>query len=596
MTKYSFENFYINMNNKQAFFAARNMAEHLEEAENPLYIYGGVQTGKTHILHAIEQYLHQHNHELNVLRITTEEFVHEVLNVIRTGRKEELAEFREKYRSADVLLMDDIQYLANKETSTVEFIHVFNVVYEAGGQIVITGNASLREMRKKGFPESFVSRLEWGRVVEIPSDMEYTDRQSVYDILHNEDFSIPKQYTPQEYFQELWRRGLREYIVPEGEASYRYLRMESMMGLSTQYGEHWENNKEIRDRWEYELDKINECEMNGYFLVLWDLVRYAKSKDILISPGCGAIPGSLVAYCLGITDVDPIKYDLLMDRFLSQKNETQTICRIEPEIGGNQCLTDYVIEKYGKGMVKLLGMLDITFQDLDEVSIIKETLKNISDNASKSVDLSMINDDDNGVFELINNEGIRDTKFLRELFNDSVAKGIEVKSMEDLIARLSLDRPGLEERCCEYIKNKNNPDLIHYECMELESILAPTYGCIVYQEQIMQILTVLGGFSPKESNLVRRGMLKKKMILNETARHDFIKGNDEKGIIGCVANGISEISAEKIFDDIWTAGIYSFNKSHSTAYALLTYRLAWLKHYYREEYMMAVEYVKTIRQ
>lgn len=172
MTKYSFENFYINKNNKQAFFAARYVAEHLGEAENPLYIYGGVQTGKTHILHAIEQYLNQHNHDLNVVRITTEEFVDDVLNVIRTGRKEDIAEFREKYRKADVLLMDDIQCLANKKTSTAEFIPVFNAVYEAGGQIVITGNDSLRELREKGFPESFVSRLEWGRVVEIPSDME----------------------------------------------------------------------------------------------------------------------------------------------------------------------------------------------------------------------------------------------------------------------------------------------------------------------------------------------------------------------------------------------------------------------------------------
>ena len=595
MTKYSFENFYINMNNKQAFLAARYVAEHLGEAENPLYIYGGVQTGKTHILHAIEQYLNQHNHDLNVLKITTEEFVYEVLNVIRTGHEEEIAEFREKFRSADVLLMDDIQWLANKKTSIAEFILVFNAVYEAGGQIVITGNTSLREMREKGFPESLVSRLEWGRVVEIPSDMQYTGRQSVYDILHKEDFSIPKQYTALEYFQELWLRGLREYIVPEGEASYRYLRIESMMGLSAQYGEHWDNNKEIKDRWEYELDKINKCEMNGYYLVLGDLAKFAVENDILMSPGCGPMPGSLVAYCLGITDVDPIKHNLLMERFLSQKQERLTECRIELEIGGSQCLTNYVVEKYGKGMMKLLGMLDITFHDLEEVSVIKETLKNISDNTSQSVDLSMINDDDNEVFDLINSEGIRDTKVLRELFNDSVAKGIEVKSMEDLIARLSLNHPGLEERCCEYINNKNNPDGIYYECQELKPILAPTYGCIVYQEQIMQILADLGGFSPEESNLARRGMSKRKMVFNETARHDFIKGNVEKGISGCVANGISETTAERIFDDIWTAAIYGFIKAHSTAYALLTYRIAWLKLYYREEYMDAIEYVKTNR-
>ncbi len=395
-------------------------------------------------------------------------------------------------------------------------------------------------------------------------------------------------------FQELWKNRLSKCFVPDGEDPLAYLKKQSVAGLNRKYGERWNENKDIKARLEYELNKIIDLEMDGFYLALGDIVSYAKSNDILISPGCGAIPGSLVAYCLGITDVDPMKYNLLMDRFLSQKQESQTGCRIEPEIGGSQRLTDYVIEKYGKGILKLLEGLDITFRDLDEVSIIKETLRNISDRTSQSVDFSMINYDDIGVFNLINSDGIMDTKSLRELLSDGVAKGIEVKSMEDLIARLSLNRPGLEERCAEYIKNKNNPDGIHYECPEVESILAPTYGCIVYNEQIMQILTVLGGFSPEESNLVRRGMSKRKMLFNETARHDFIKGNHEKGIAGCVANGISETMATKVFDDIWTAAIYGFNKSHATAYALLTYRLAWLKHYYREDYMVAVESVKII--
>ena len=413
--------------------------------------------------------------------------------------------------------------------------------------------------------------------------------ESVYCELNDGLFSSSDQYTPLESLQELWLQGQHNGTIADGKK--HFLQTLSLVGFHRKYHV---ITHETRLRLVNEFEMIKRCEMTEFYLILWDLVSYATANNIQMSPGCGAIPGSLVAYCLGITEVDPIKHNLLMERFFSQKQEIQSGCRIELEVGGSQRLINYVNDKYGEGMMKLLEMLDITFRDHDEVSIIKETLKNISDNTSQSVDLSMINDDDKGVFDLINSEGIRDTKYLRELFNDSVAKGIEVRSMEDLIARLSLDRPGLEERCCEYIKNKNNPDGIHYECQELESILAPTYGCIIYQEQIMQILAILGGFSPEESDLVRRGMSKRKMIFNETARHDFIQGNVEKGISGCVANGIREATAEKIFDDIWTAAVYGVNKAHSTAYALLAYRLAWLKHYYKEEYMAAIEYVKRM--
>ena len=160
--------------------------------------------------------------------------------------------------------------------------------------------------------------------------------------------------------------------------------------------------------------------------------------------------------------------------------------------------------------------------------------------------------------------------------------------MEDLIARISMDRPGLEERCSTYIENKNNPENINYECKELEPILAPTYGCIVYQEQIMQILNSLGGFSPEQSDSVRRGMSKRKLSFNVEERHTFIFGNKEKGIPGCIANGIGEDVAEKIYDDMWKAAGYVFNKAHAAAYATMVYRMAWLKRYYSEEYMAAV--------
>ena len=408
--------------------------------------------------------------------------------------------------------------------------------------------------------------------------------------LNNENISIPDQYTPLEYLNELWESGMGEYIVPSGESSFDLLKTQSMKGLNRKYVGFTD---EIREKWKYELDKINSCKMIGYYLILWDLVSYARLINIEMSPGCGAIPGSLVAYSLGITDVDPLKYNLLIDRFLSPNQRYQVGCRIELEIGGSQRLTNYVIEKYGKGMLKLLEELEITFNDLDELSIMKETLKKVVDRAGEIIDISALNYNDEAIFELINMEGIEDIVPFGEIYNETFVRGIEITSMEDLIARISLDRPGLEDRCSEYMTNKNNPDNIRYRSQELKPILEPTYGCIVYHEQLMQILSTLAGFSPEQSNLARRAMSKKQAYFE--LQSDFIKGNIEKNIPGCIANGISEELAEKIFDDIWTSAIYGFNKSHAAAYAILAYRMAWLKRYHKEEYLSAVEYVKKVK-
>lgn len=170
MSKYSFDNFYLNKNNREAFLAARSVVDHLGKTANPLYIYGDTQTGKTHILHAIEQYLQKSYSDLRVVRIRTKDFIDDLIFAIRSSARQE---FREKYRTADVLLVDDIHYLAGKDASTEEFISVFNAVFETGGQIVVTGHDSIPGLRKIGVSEMLVSRLEWGRAVEIPSDMLY---------------------------------------------------------------------------------------------------------------------------------------------------------------------------------------------------------------------------------------------------------------------------------------------------------------------------------------------------------------------------------------------------------------------------------------
>ena len=390
------------------------------------------------------------------------------------------------------------------------------------------------------------------------------------------------------YLEELWECGVSELIVPNGKTSYEYLRMLSLKGLHRKY----KVTKEIKERWEDELNIISSCKLVWLYLLLWDFINYANEKDIIMSPGCGTITGSLVAYSLGITDVDPIKYNLLMERFLNQEQEYPSGgVRIELEKGGCQILFDYVISKYGNMMLIFLEKLEISFVDVEELSIISETLKEIADKRKEDIDINEIDYGDSSVFDFINAHEINDSIFLNGMYNQIFTDEIKIESMEDFIARISLARPGLEERCSKYITNKNNPKMIPYKCFELEKILAPSYGCILYQEQIMQILNSLGGFSPEQSNSARRGMSKSKD--SECERHAFVYGNNGKGIHGCVAKGIRPKIAEKIFDEMWISSIYAFNKSHATALAINLYRMAWLKKYYREEYLAALEYVES---
>ena len=228
-----------------------------------------------------------------------------------------------------------------------------------------------------------------------------------------------------------------------------------------------------------------------------------------------------------------------------------------------------------------------------ELSVIKETMKRASDKCLEGVDISSINENDVKVFDYINSEGINDTELLNETVYWDMAKDITVESMEDLIARIVLSRPGLEEKCKEFINNKKNPDSINYGCEELEHILAPTYGCIIYQEQIIQILIELAGYSEKQSELVRSDMAKKARKNYESYKNEFVSGNKVGNIPGCVAKRISKEVAEKLYDDMWKAASYCFNKSHATSYATLAYRIAWLKCYYKDEYMDALEQMKA---
>ncbi len=340
------------------------------------------------------------------------------------------------------------------------------------------------------------------------------------------------------------------------------------------------------------MDIICYCQVSWLYLLLWDFIYYTKKEDIMVFPGCASITGSLVAYVLGITDVDPIKYNLFMERFIN-KEQWYPVgeCRIELEKGGKQLLSSYVKEKYGSLMLNFLDKLDIIFADNVELSIIGETMKEIAKEKKKYIDLKKIDYNNPAVFGLINTHSVMDSYLLMELYNINIINEDKIDSLDDLAATLSMARPGLDERYAEYIYKKKNYEEIKYECPELEEILFPTYGCIVYQEQIMQILISLGGFTFEQSRKVYCGLAKKSKLISVQGRHDFVYGNDENGISGCRGKGISEEVAEKIYDDMWIAACFAFNKAHAVSCAINIYRRAWLLYYYKEEYVTAFEHL-----
>ena len=392
-----------------------------------------------------------------------------------------------------------------------------------------------------------------------------------------------------ECFNELWEDGLSKLIVPKEYSSTYFLREVSLKALYNKYDC---VTKEIKERWKREMDIICYCQTSWLYLLLWDFIYYTKKEDIMVSPGCASITGSLVAYVLGITDVDPIKYNLFMERFINKELLYPAGgYRIELEKGGKQLLSSYVEEKYGILMCLFLEKLDITFIDNDELSIVSETIKEIAKEKKKYIDVKKIDYNDESVFNLINTQGLMDTYWLIVMYNNDFVNEEKIVSLEDLMTRISMARPGLGERYAEYIMNKKNEEEIKYECPELEEILASTYGCIVYQEQIMQILISLGGFTFEQSKKVYCGLAKKSKLISVQGRHDFVYGNDENGISGCRGKGISEEVAEKIYDDMWIAACFAFNKAHAVSCAISIYRMAWLKYYYKEEYVTALEHL-----
>ena len=495
---------------------------------------------------------------------------------------------------------------------------------------------------------------------------------------------------------------LPKYDVPDGYTSWEYLQKLCYEGLEKRYGD---PSEELKERLSYELETIHQMGYVDYFLIVWDFIKYAKDHGISVGPGRGSAAGSIVSYCLEITTIDPIRYQLLFERFLNPERVSMPDIDVDLCYERRQEVIDYVTRKYGKdcvaqivtfgtlaarGVIRDVGrVMDLPYAYVDSISkMIPQELGITIDKALKmNPDLKKLYDTDETVTNLIDMakrleglprhcsmhaagvvicqkpvdeyvplsraaDGTITTQFimttLEELgllkmdflglrtltviqnavllarrkqpelninqidYNDQKVldyigtgktdgvfqlesagmkgfmKELKPHNLEDVIAGISLYRPGPMDFIPQYIRGKNDSSSITYDCPQLEPILAPTYGCIVYQEQVMQIVRDLAGYSLGRSDLLRRAMSKKKAAVMEKERKIFIYGDEETGVPGCIKNGIDEQTANKIYDEMIDFAKYAFNKSHAAAYAVVSYQTAWLKYYFPVEYMAAL--------
>ena len=493
---------------------------------------------------------------------------------------------------------------------------------------------------------------------------------------------------------------LPQFDVPQGYTAEAYLEKLCREGLASRYGGQAALHEE---RLEKEMEVIRTMGFVDYFLIVWDFIRFARERGISVGPGRGSAAGSIVAYALGITNIDPIRYNLLFERFLNPERITM------PDIDIDFCyerrpeVIDYVMEKYGKdhvvqivtfgtlaarGVIRDVGrVLDLPYNYVDVIAkavpmelgiTIEKALKHnpelksiydTDEQAKNLIDMSKrleglprhtsmhaagvlispkpvdeyvplskaadgtvttqytmttleelgllkmdflglrtltviqnaarmagladdtmmdIDFDDKGVYEMIGTGHTEGVFQLESAGMKQFMKELKPQNLEDVIAGISLYRPGPMDYIPQYIAGKNNQDSVTYDCPQLEPILEPTYGCIVYQEQVMQIVRNLAGYSFGRSDLVRRAMSKKKASVMAAERKNFVYGNEEEGVKGCIGNGISEAVANKIYDDMTEFAKYAFNKSHAAAYAVVAYQTAYLKYYYPVEFMAAL--------
>lgn len=536
---------------------------------------------------------------------------------------------------------------------------------------------------------------------------------------------------------EFGKTKLPHFDVPEGYDSLSYLTHLCEEGLKERYPKEWKRSaasneapdaddsdswKQLSGRLTYELNTIRTMGFVDYFLIVWDFINFARSNGIMVGPGRGSAAGSLVAYCLKITNIDPIRYQLLFERFLNPERVSMPDIDIDFCFERRQEVIDYVGRKYGTEKVvqivafgtlqarnvirdvarvmdipyaradaiakmipkelgitiakalemnpefrgiyegdeevhrlvemsrrleglprhttihaagvliapsdvddfvplsrgsdaavttqypaptlEHLGLLKMDFLGLRTLTVIRDAVKNVEDMHGVHLDMDHVDLEDQGVLDSLGTGKTEGVFQLESGGMKNFMKELKPHNLEDIIAGVSLYRPGPMDFIPKYIDGKNHPEHISYACKELEPILQPTYGCIVYQEQVMQIVRELGGYTMGRSDNVRRAMSKKKLAVMQKERDIFINGNEReiqeerdngvpedklpKPVPGCVKNGISAQVADGIYDTMMDFAKYAFNKSHAACYAFVAYQTAYLKYYYPREFMAAL--------
>ncbi|MCD8098160.1 MAG: DNA polymerase III subunit alpha [Lachnospiraceae bacterium] len=603
---------------------------------------------------------------------------------------------------------------------------------ELGIELVVTNDVHYTYAEDEK-PHDILLCLQTGKRLADEDRMRYEGGQ--YFVKSQEEMAELFRYAPQalENTQKIADRcnveiefgvtKLPQYDVPEGYTSWEYLNKLCSEGFAKRYPD---DDGTLRKQLDYELSIIQTMGYVDYFLIVWDFIKFARDNGIAVGPGRGSAAGSLVSYSLGITNIDPARYQLLFERFLNPERVSMPDIDVDFCFERRQEVIDYVVRKYGKDRVaqivtfgtlaaravlkdvgrvmdmpyafvdsiakmvprelnitldralqvnpelrnlyetneqvkelvdmskrleglprhasthaagivisqksvdeyvplsraqdgsvttqftmttlEELGLLKMDFLGLRTLTVIQNAVEMAEKSSGTKIDIDRIDYQDQKVLDSLGT-GKTDGVFqLESAGMKSFMKELKPQSLEDLIAGISLYRPGPMQFIPQYIRGKNHPDQVTYDCPELEPILKPTYGCIVYQEQVMQIVQQLAGYTLGRADLMRRAMSKKKASVMQKERQSFVYGNEEEGVPGCIARGIPEAVANKIYDEMMDFAEYAFNKSHAAAYAVVSYQTAWLKYYYPVEYMAALltsvidnstkvsEYIASCRQ
>ena len=639
-----------------------------------------------------------------------------ILNGDYSGAKAEALELRDIFGKDNFYLEIQNHFLDDDKPATQGLVKLSE---EIGAPLVATNDAHYIK-RSDAKAHDVLLAIQTGSTVDDENRMRFANDEfylksesEMMELFPDHPEAIENSHKIAERCNVEFEFGeyhLPEFVPPEGMTNKDYLRNLCYDGLERRYGNEALLDESIyRTRLESELEVIEKMGYVEYFLIVWDFIHYAKSNDIPVGPGRGSAAGSIVAYSLAITEIEPIKYNLIFERFLNPERVSMPDIDVDFCIDRRQEVIDYVVQKYGKdkvsqiitfgtlkakaavrdvgralnasyaeadsiakaipaelgmtiskaldinrdlraryeteplvknildmsmaveGMprhssthaagiviskmpldeyvplymsdkglatqfnmttIEELGLLKMDFLGLRNLTMINEAIQLIKENHGVEIDFSKMDYDDPAVYEMISKGNTQGIFQLESAGMTEFMKNLNPSCFEDIVAGISLYRPGPMDSIPKYIENKKNPEKVKYVDPHLEPILNVTYGCMVYQEQVMQIVRELGGYSFGRSDLVRRAMSKKKMSVMLEEKKYFIHGKDNSdgtpAIAGCVANGIPERAAEAIFDDMVSFAEYAFNKSHAAAYAVVSYETAYLKVHYPVEFMAAL--------